>query len=195
MSLKTDIEMVKDELNSEEKFFEKAVITERFIKKYKKLMIGSVVVIVIAVAVNIISNINNQNRIDSANAALAQLQKDPSNAAALNDLKGLSPNLYDLWVYSSAVANNDVKTLKSLENSKTPLLADLSSYEVAQDSKSLDEYSLKQGAVYKDLAVVQSAVLLMNNGKTEEAHQELTKISQDSSLGKIAKALMHYGVK
>ena len=35
LSLKTDIEMVKDELTSEEKFFEKAVVTEKFIKKYK----------------------------------------------------------------------------------------------------------------------------------------------------------------
>jgi len=35
LSLKQDIEMVKEELNSEEKFFEKAVLTERFVKKYK----------------------------------------------------------------------------------------------------------------------------------------------------------------
>ena len=35
MSLKEELEMVKEELSSEEKFFEKAVITEKFVKKYK----------------------------------------------------------------------------------------------------------------------------------------------------------------
>ena len=37
VSLKENIEMVKNELNSEEQFFEKAVQTERFVKKYKKV--------------------------------------------------------------------------------------------------------------------------------------------------------------
>jgi len=45
LSLKNNIEMVKEELNSEEKFFEKAVITEKFVKKYKNLLIGSVIAI------------------------------------------------------------------------------------------------------------------------------------------------------
>ena len=47
MSLKDNIEMVKEELNSEEKFFERSVITERFVKKYKNAIIASVVVIVL----------------------------------------------------------------------------------------------------------------------------------------------------
>jgi hypothetical protein len=38
LSLKENINMVREELNSEEKFFEKAVITEKFVKKYKNLL-------------------------------------------------------------------------------------------------------------------------------------------------------------
>ena len=53
LSLKENIDMVKQELNSEEKFFEKAVITEKFVKKYKNMMIASVVAIVVLVAANI----------------------------------------------------------------------------------------------------------------------------------------------
>jgi len=47
LSLKENIGMVKEELTAEEQFFEKAVVTERFVKKYKNVMIGSLVVIVL----------------------------------------------------------------------------------------------------------------------------------------------------
>ena len=112
MSLKQDIEMVKEELNSEEKFFEKAVITEKFIKKYKNLMIGSVVALIILVVANVAYSINKQNTLDEANSALATLQKDASSKTALASLKASSPALYDVWTYSQAIANNVVKVLE-----------------------------------------------------------------------------------
>ncbi|MDF1878997.1 hypothetical protein JHD46_05010 [Sulfurimonas sp. SAG-AH-194-C20] len=198
MSLKTDIEMVKDELTSEEKFFEKAVVTEKFVKKYKNLMIGGVVAIVLFVAGNIAYTINKQNTIDSANAALAQLQTNAENPATLARLESLSPALSSLWLYSKAIANKDMDTLDKLKNSKALLVADLASYELAQNTKDvqdLDNYANKQDAIYADLARVQNAVILMNEKKINEAHEILSMINIDSSLSQVAKALIHYGVK
>ncbi|MDQ7067926.1 MAG: hypothetical protein Q9M40_08095 [Sulfurimonas sp.] len=198
MSLKTDIEMVKDELTSEEKFFEKAVVTEKFVKKYKNLMIGSVVAIVLFVGGNIAYTVNKQNSIDSANMALAQLQKNPDNAATLARLESLSPALSSVWLYSQAIINKDMQTLEKLKNSKALLIADLSSYEVAQNSKdtqSLHSYANKQDAIYADLARVQEAVILMNEKKIAQAREILSMINIDSPLSQVAKALMHYGVK
>ncbi len=190
--------MVKEELNSEEKFFEKAVITEKFVNKYKYVMIGAFVVIVIAVGGNIAYDINKNNTITAANGALAALEKNPADASALSSLKTLSPSLHDVWVYSQAVASGDSDALKGLKNSKTTLLGDLVTYELAQDSKDvskLDAYSSKQGAIYVDLAQIQSAVILLNDGKMDLAHSKLSTIHESSSLYKIAKALLHYGVK
>ena len=198
MSIKENIEMVKEELNSEEKFFEKAVITERFVKKYKNLMIGSVVTIVILVGSNIAYNANKQATIEDANRVLQMLNKDAKNGSALKELNSLSPSLHDVWVYSQAIADKDLLTLKELKSSKTELISDLVSYELAQDSKdisALNEYSLKQDAIYKDLALVQSAVILMNDSKIDEAHQKLALVTKESSLSKVAQALSHYGVK
>ena len=198
MSIKENISMVKDELNSEEKFFEKAVITEKFVKKYKNAMIGSVVAIVVLVAGNIAYEVNKQSTVDEANKALATLSKDAKNSFALSELKALSPNLYDVWIYSQAMANKDFTTLKELENSRALVISDLVSYELAQNSKetsSLSDYSSTQGAIYKDLALVQSAVLLMNESKIDQAHQKLVQVSENSSLSRVAKALLHYGVK
>jgi len=198
LSLKNDIEMAKEELNSEEKFFERAVITEKFVKKYKNLMIGSVVVVVLLVGANIAYDVNKQNQITAANDALKVLGSDAKNSNALLTLKNISPELYDVWIYSNAIANKDLLSIKELKNSSSALVGDLASYELAQNSKdvsSLEFYASKQDAIYKDLALVQSAIILMNNAEIQKAHDKLLKIPPQSSLSKIASALLHYGVK
>ena len=198
MSLKNDIEMVKEELNSEEKFFEKAVITEKFVKKYKNLMIGSFVVVVLLVGGNIIYDANKAGQISAANATLAELQKNPSDSAALASLENLSPALHDAWTYSQAISNKDSAALTALKGSNTVIVSDLVAYELAQESKEtapLDSYASKQSSIYKDLAQVQSAVILLNEGKMDLAHSKLSTINESSPLSKIASALLHYGVK
>jgi hypothetical protein len=198
LSLKTDIEMVREELTSEEKFFEKAVVTERFVKKYKNLMIGGVVAVVLFVSGNIAYSVNKRNTIDSANATLIQLQKDASNPATIAKLESLSPALSDVWTYSQALATKDMTALEKLKNSKTTLVGDLAFYEVVQNSNNLEAlsaYEAKENAIYADLARMQSAILLMNENKIDEAHNKLSMINLNSPLAQTASALMHYGVK
>ena len=187
--------MVKEELNSEEKFFEKAVVTEKFIKKYKNVMIGSLVAVVFAVGGNIVYEANKQSQIKSANKALLELNKDAKNSSALIQLESLSPELYDVWMYSNAIVTKDMTSLKELKDSKTIIVSDLVDYELAQDSKSLQEYASKQNAIYRDLALIQSAILFIDKNEITKAHQELSKIGANSPLNKIALALLHYGVK
>ncbi|MBA1432530.1 MAG: hypothetical protein FAF04_02785 [Epsilonproteobacteria bacterium] len=198
MSLKENIEMVKDELNSEEKFFEKAVMTERFVKKYKKPLIGFVAAIILVVAADLGYEASEQNRIESANKTLEQLQKNPADKLALDRLASLSPALHDVWIYSQAIAQKNAEDLQKLKNSKALLVNDIAVYEAAQykeDLAALQEYSKKQNAIYKDLGAVMSAVILMNEGKIDEAHDSLEMIGVDSPLAQVASALMHYGVK
>ncbi len=198
MSLKENIEMVKDELNSEEKFFEKAVITERFVKKYKKPMIGTVAAIVLIVAANFTYKVSEKNRIESANKALAELQKNPKDELTLARLKSFSPQLHDVWLYSQAIAQKSVAELEKLKNSKTLIINDTVQYEAAEykeDLAALEAYSEKQNAIYKDLAMVMSAILLMQEGKIDKAHNKLSMIGVNSPMTQVANALMHYGVK
>jgi len=198
LSLKENIEMVKEELTSEEKFFEKAVVTEKFVKKYKKVMIGSVVAIVLFVAGNITYNINKEHTLEAANEALLQLEVNPKDEATLATLASLSPALHDVWVYSQAVVGKNVKELEKLQTSKALLIGDLSTYEAAQnmqDLNKLENYSEKQNAIYRDLAQVQTAIILMKEKKLDEAHSKLSMISSSSPLAQVSRALMHYGVK
>ena len=198
MSLKENIEMVKEELTSEEKFFEKAVVTENFVKKYKNVMIGSVVAIVLFVAADIGYNINKEHTLKAANTALLQLEANPSDKTALATLESLSPKLHDVWMYSQAIANKNAKNLQELENSKALMIGDLATYENAQkkqDITKLENYTEKQNAIYRDLAQVQVAIILMKSGKIDEAHEKLSMIQASSPLAQVSRALMHYGVK
>ena len=190
--------MVKEELNSEEKFFEKAVVTEKFVKKYKKPMIGIVIAIVLVVGANIGYDLKEQNRISSANEMLAKVQANPSDKVSLAKLNSLSPKLHDAFVLSQSIVDGDVKGLESIKNSKASLVKDVASYELAQDTKdikALESYASKEESIYRDFALVQSAVILMDEGKIEEAHNKLAYVSANSKLSKIATALLHYGVK
>ena len=198
MSLKENIEMVKEELNSEEKFFEKAVITERFVKKYKNIMIGAVVAVTLFVIGDVVYTINKQQRLEATNKALLTLEANPNDKTTLATLASLSPTLHDVWVYSQAVVAKDVQTLETLQNSKALLIGDLSSYEATQhlqDFNKLQNYSQKQNAIYRDLAQVQMALLLMNENRLDEARSQLSMISVNSPLAQLSRALMHYGVK
>ncbi len=195
MNLRDNISMVKEELNSEEKFFEKAVMTEKFLKKYKKVMIASAAVVALIIGANLIYDVNEKSKTTAANAALSKLQADATNVAALKELKELSPNLHDVWIYSQAVAKKDLEAIKGLKSSNALIVSDLAKYESATDAASLEDYASKQDAIFRDLALVQSAVMLLNENKVDEAKSKLLKVSKDSSLSKMVSALMHYGLK
>ena len=75
MSLKENIEKVKDELNSEEKFFENAVKAERFVKKYRNAIIGGVSAVVVLVIANVLYEADKSATAEAANAVMARLQK------------------------------------------------------------------------------------------------------------------------
>lgn len=190
--------MVKNELTSEEKFFEKAVVTEKFVKKYKTVMIGSVVAVVVIVAGTLFYDATQANRVADANNLTQEMKSSTENTAALARLETLSPALHDVWLYSKAISENNVEALRELQDSKVPLIGDLASYELAQTAqelKVLEAYAQKQNALYRDLAVVQSAIILMSEDKIDAAHTKLSMISVSSPLAKVSSALMHYGVK
>ncbi|SFV50457.1 hypothetical protein MNB_SM-7-1091 [hydrothermal vent metagenome] len=198
MSLKESVEFIKEELNSEEKLFEKAVQTERFLKKYKKGIIAIIAAVVILALGNTAYKIKEKNRIEEANLQLELLVKDPTNQQAQNRLKELSPKLYTAWSFSYALKSNDLKKLLELKGSKLPLIGDLSTYEVASrkaDQKELVNYEMRQDAIYKDLAIVQDGILYLKENKIKKAKEKFLLIDKESPAYGIATILNHYGVK
>ncbi len=198
MSLKENVEMVKEELNSEEKFFESAVKAEHFVKKYKTALISAVVVIVLGVGAKAGYDMNVQATIEKANKALSTLQKDATDKKAQSELKKLNPELFDAWSLSVALKNSDNKRLSSLSSSKAIAVADIAQYQRAvntKDIEALEAYSMKPKAIYRDMALFELAVLLLQEDKIDDAHAKLQAIAKESPLYRYAQPLMHYGVK
>lgn len=198
MSLKENIDMVKEELSQEEKFFAGAVKTERFVKKYKMPLISALIVIVVVLVSNSLYQASLDNKIKISNEAYLSLLSDKNDAKAAETLKENNRALYDAWKFKLALDDADEAGLTELSKSPSSVVADLASYEIAalkKDKKALNDYTLNQDAILKDLAILNEAVLLMQEGKTDEAKARLTLISNDSSLKKLSMLLQHFGIK
>lgn len=190
--------MVKEELNSEEKLFESAVKAERFVKRYKTPLIAGVAAIAVFLGGYAAYSVSVENRIASSNAAFAALQNDPADAAALETLKELNPQLHDVWRLTQAMQNSDTAELEALAASGVDVVADLAAYRSAvlkNDAAAIGSYAANNDAIYKDLALIEAAVLLMRSGKSDAARVKLNNVAVDSPVYKVARLLMHYGVK
>lgn len=198
MSLKENIEAVREELSSEEKFFESAIRTERFVKKYQKPLIGIVVASLLAVGGAIGYQTYTNAKLQSSNAAFNLLLANPTDTKAEQTLKNDNPPLYDVWKLSRGISQKDVTILEGLKHSNSFGVADIATYESAAikgDTQTLDQYTKKQGALYKDLALLELAVNAIEKGDAKTAHEKLGLIPEDSPLYQAAASLQHYGVK
>jgi len=131
-----------------------------------------------------------ENKRERANTAFLALEKNADDSDALSSLKTNNPALFDLVSYQKAVKSADTATLKSLSSSKNEIIADLASYHLA-----VIEGRPSDSQFNGDMAKVYNASLLIKEGKTTEAQEELELISEESPMHNISKMIKHYGVK
>ena len=189
MSIKENVDYVKTELSSEEKFLENFVKGERFFKKYKTLILALIVIVIIGIiAFFIKNNIVQSNKLE-ANIAFNKVLENSNDAQALANLKEENPQLYDVALFLQA--KNDAKSV----DINVPLLKELSKYQVALTNKSiseLDNLSMQNDFLLKDFAIFNKALFLTNEGKFNEAKTTLALIPQTSKAFELAKLLNHY---
>ena len=194
MSLKENMDALKEELNSEEKFLESAIKTERFIKRYQKPLMAGVASLLLAAGGAIAYQAYTDAKIESSNAAFNALLQNPSDSGAEATLKNDNPKLYDVWKLSRGIAQNDPTILEALKSSEAFGVADIATYESAVIQKeiaSLEKYTKMQGALYKDLAQLQLAVDAIEKGNISLARQKIALIPEDSPLYQVGQALSH----
>ena len=196
MGLKENVEAIKQELSTEEQFLESVIKAEGFFKKYKKLLIALGTLLVVGfLAYAAMEYIKNRD-LRQANQALALLQSDPKDQAALDTLKRKNPGLYELFAFSQAVRSNDVAKLQKVEKElKDPVLKDLAAFQSAvlsQDAAGLQGYAEKQEAMLREIAVLDDAFLLFEQGKNKEAREMLNQIPVTSTLYQVVQNFMHY---
>ena len=189
MSLKENVDYVKEELNSEEKFLEGFVKVERFYKKYKTLILGLIALVIIAsIALVVKKNMDETNKIE-ANLAFDKVLENPEDKDALAKLKETNKNLYDIAVYLSAKDKGEVSKVN------VPFLKEITTYHEALKNKSIAELnsvSMENDFLLKEFAIFNKALILANDGKFEEAKTALKLIPTTSKANELAKILNHY---
>ncbi|MBF7070361.1 tetratricopeptide repeat protein [Aliarcobacter butzleri] len=188
MSLKEDVGYIKNELSSEEKFIENFVKGERFFKKYKTLIIAVVVILIIGlIGFTIKKSMDNSNKHD-ANIALSQFLEN-GDEKALETLKNKNEKLYEVALFLQAKKDNKIPSIE------LPLLKQLVKFQTATASNNIEELnslSMQNDFLLKEFALFNKALILVNEGKYEEAKKELSQISQTSKAYELATLLNHY---
>jgi len=185
MSLKENVEYIKEEISTEETFIEKFFKVEQFWKKYKKAVIGTSIAIVVGlVGANVKSYIDQQNKIKN-NTAFNNYLENSSDTKSLEYLKANSPKLYQLALYmKDNTKSNDLE-----------FLSDLSTYAQAIKQNDIDKLSKltqKQDFLLNDFAIFNEALIQAKDGKYQDAKETLKLIPIDSSVATLSKSLNHY---
>ncbi|AXX96218.1 MULTISPECIES: hypothetical protein [Arcobacter] len=188
MSIKEDVNYVKNELSNEEKFLENFVKGERFFKKYKTLIFAFIVIIIVgSIGIIIKKNIDNANKFE-ANVALNNYFNN-GDKNALEILKNNNQKLYEIALFLDAKKENKSAQID------IPMLKELLEFQLATHSNNiekLDNLSLQNDFLIKEFAIFNKALILVNEGKYEEAKTSLNKIPQTSKAYELANLLNHY---
>lgn len=189
MSLKENVDFVKEEISSEEKFLEGFVKVERFYKKYKTLIISAAVIIVAGlVGFYSLKYINKQAKIE-ANIAFNKVLENPKDTEALNTLKEKSEQLFQVAKYLEAKNSGEFYDIQ------VKFLKELNEYQKALDSKNVDKLnsiSMKNDFLLKEFAIFNKALILTNEGKYKDAKATLEIIPANSKVNDLVNVLKHY---
>jgi hypothetical protein len=188
MSIKEDVNYVKNELSNEEKFLENFVKGERFFKKYKTLIFAFIVIIIVgSIGIIIKKNIDNANKFE-ANVALNNYFNN-GDKNALEILKNNNQKLYEIALFLDAKKENKSAQID------IPMLKELLEFQLATHSNNIEKLgnlSLQNDFLIKEFAIFNKALILVNEGKYEEAKTSLNKIPQTSKAYELANLLNHY---
>ena len=185
MSLKENIAFLKDEITTEEKFFEGFFKLEKIWKKYKLILISGIGIAVVAFIGTSINNyLETQNKI-KANTAFNTLLENPSDLVATKTLKDINPNLF---LISQYIANKDLK----IDSEYLNTISSFHSAVKANDIEAINKTTLDPKFLLKDYAIFQKALIQARNKDFAGAKETLKLIPIGSSVSSLSNKLNHY---
>ena len=184
LAIKDDIKDVKERMDSQGQFLENIIKSELFIKKYKKPIVGTFIVVFLAIVVYLVVDYQKEAKFKKANESYSELILNPNDKEAAKKLQSLDKNLFTLFEFRQALDNNDSKKIDELSNLEgiDKLLKDIISYEAGKQS----------GEILSSYNAFMSGYDYLKEGNVEEANKEFIKISPNSGLTQIVKNLRHY---
>lgn len=187
MSLKENMDYIKQEISSEEKFFENFFKVEKFWKKYKIVIISVIVAILAYFAFTAINTYLKEQNAMEANIAYNKLLKNPNDKASIDILKKKNKTLLSLALYNNSKDStklNDILYLKQVAKFNNAIKNN--------DLKTIDSLILDPEFILRDYAIFNKALILSNNKQYKKAKQVLQLIPQESNVKNLSNILAHY---
>lgn len=187
MSIKDDVNYLKNELNNEEKLLENFVKLERFFKKYKKIIYVLILLAIITPIVIFTKNKIDESNLYKANIALNNYLEQ-GDESSLEYLKNKNQSLYEVALFLTAK-----KELSEI-NISSKYLKELLEYQIAAKEMNFDKLDAlrkNDDFLIKDYAILHEAIILVNQEEYEKAKAILEEINQDSKVYELAILLKH----
>jgi hypothetical protein len=184
-------------IEEETTFSEKLFFLERYYYKNKRKIFATIGTLALGLIVYIGYLIYMDYKAGVVNEAYYNYVRGIEADENLKIIEDTDPKLFSLIQFSNSLESGSKEELEKFSKNEDPIISDLATYQListSRDTKALNEYSYREGAIFKDLAIVSEAYALIEEGKTEEARNRLDFIEDSSSLIKIANLLKHYGV-
>lgn len=187
MSLKENVSYIKDEISTEEQFFENFFKIEKFYKKYKKVILTVVLAGVLGgIGVVIVDFVNQKNAV-VANEAYSKVLLNTSDNGALNELKSANEELYNIALFQISQEKATATNVAYLE--------DIASYNKAVakgDIIALDGMIMNQNFLLKDFAVLSKTLILIEKKEYKKAKDTIARIDEKSRVLPLANMIKHF---
>ncbi len=214
MSIKKDLEQIKDSFDRDGQILESAFRFEVLFKRYKKIIFAFGAIIIVGIIVWLAHTAITQSKHDKAAKAyynLLNANESEDSENLLRIIKENNPVLHDLYVLSHNPSEEQFLTLadsqnafiakiatyQNVQNAVTKILQELeNSQEQSSQSQELDLALKSLDSIddkhLKPFALLQESVLLLREGKIQEAKHKAQLIDENSPFAKFGELIKHY---
>ncbi|MGX3097970.1 hypothetical protein [Helicobacter sp. 23-1046] len=213
MSIKKDLEQIKDSFDRDGQILESAFRFEVLFKRYKKILFAFGVIVIVGIIAWLANTAITQSKHDKAAKAyydLLNANENEDSENLLRIIKENNPVLHDLYVLSH---NPSEEQFLALTDSQNAFIAKIATYQNAQNAvaKILQELESNQEQSFnpkldealksldsiddkhlKAFALLQESVLLLREGRTQEAKHKAQLIDENSPFAKFGELIKHY---
>lgn len=192
MSLSEDMKRFKKDLSNDEKMLESAFRIEVFLKKYYRVILGFIGVVLICLVWIEIADYQKEKRAKRVTAIYDQIQSNGLTKELLEEIKKEGGEAYDFVALAWAIKESKAEELERLKKSSNSFIAQYASYELGSMGQNFE--SGKNYGEFANLIFLQEGYQLMMDKKHKEAIKKLDSIELTSPLREWALRIGHYGI-
>ncbi|RAX54874.1 hypothetical protein CCY99_01635 [Helicobacter sp. 16-1353] len=192
MSIKNNLNYIKNEFSNDEKILESAFKLEILYKRYKHIIWGLGILILFGICAYGIHSYYNEYNAKKYSNVYSSLLENPNDTALKEQLQKGNPTLYSMFILQQALKNGNLSELESLSKDKNSLISSIALYHLGSFDRNISQLEQVDKYALGDLSKLQQAYELIDENKISEAQIILDKIPQDSQLNELKQLLKHY---